>query len=292
MSIDPCRTLLFVPGNRQRMLERAPTAAADAIVVDLEDAVPIGEKREARKLVRSMLPALVGDGRSVFVRVNSIKTTRTRADLLEVVRPGLAGIIHPKSEHPQDLRDLDVLLREAEVRNKVRPGDIAVIPLIETPKGILRCDDIARAIDRIAALSFGGEDYATALGVPRSGEALAYARGLLVTVAAAHGLAAIDTPYPTIDDDSGLAREAKLAAAMGFCGKYVIHPGQIAIVNKAFSPTADEIALAQRIIEAARRAEKAKKGVVALDGKMVDAPIIERARRVLAVAERITSSKR
>jgi len=286
--VDLCRTLLFVPGNRPRMLDRAPRAGADVIVVDLEDAVPAGEKREARRLVRSLLPSLAGGPAAVYVRLNNIHTGLARGDLMDVVRPGLAGVVHPKTDQPQDLRDLDVLLREAEVRNRVRPGDVAVIPLIETPRAILRCHDIARATDRVAALSLGGEDYTAELGVPRSDEALAYARGVIVTVAAALGVPAVDTPCPAIDDERGLAREAKLARSMGFRGKYVIHPDHVALVNRVFSPGADQIAASRRIVDAARRAEKQRKGSVALDGMMIDAPVVERARRLLAMADRIS----
>jgi citrate lyase subunit beta/citryl-CoA lyase len=283
--MDICRTLLFVPGNRRRMLERATQAGADVIVADLEDAVPATEKREARSHVRAMLGTL-SEAAPVFVRVNNVHTGATRADVTAVVRPGLAGVVHPKTEHPQDLRDLDVLLREAEVRNKVRPGDIAVIPLIETPRGLLDCQRIAQGTDRVAALSVGGEDYATALGVPRSEQVLAYLRQVVVTVAAAMGLPAIDTPYPPIDDDRGLAAEAKLAAAMGFRGKYVIHPGQVAVVNGAFSPGKGEIAWAERVVAAAQRAERQRRGTVSVDGQMIDAPVVERARRMLAIARR------
>ncbi|MBI5288831.1 MAG: CoA ester lyase [Chloroflexi bacterium] len=285
--MDLCRTLLFVPGNRQRMLEKAPRAGADIIVVDLEDAVPAGEKREARRLVRSLLTSVAGGSAAVFVRVNNVHTGLARGDLMDIVRPGLAGVVHPKTDQPQDLRDLDVLLREAEVRNRVRPGDVAVIPLIETPRAILRCHEIARATDRVSALSFGGEDYSAELGVPRSDEAFTYARGVIVTVAAAIGVPAIDTPYPVIDDERGLRREAKLAAAIGFRGKYVIHPDHVRAVNNAFSPGADQIAAARRIVDAAKRAEKQRKGSIALDGRMIDAPIVERASRLLAMAERI-----
>jgi citrate lyase subunit beta/citryl-CoA lyase len=275
--------MLFVPGNRQRMLQKAPSSGADAIVIDLEDAVPAKEKATARKLAREAVRnAAAQDGApATWVRVNNVGTGMARADLTAVVRTGLRGVVHPKTERPQDLRDLDVLLREAEVRNKVRPGDIAVIPLIETPGAVLDLTRIATAIDRVVGLSFGGEDYATALGVPRSDEALAYARGVIVMTAAALGLAAIDTPYPTMDDEKGLTREAKFAAAMGFAGKYVIHPGQIAPVQKAFSPTRDEIAWAERVVAAATRAEKSGRGAVSLDGKMIDAPIVARARRLL-----------
>lgn len=277
------RTLLFVPGNRQRMLQKARTSGADAVVIDLEDAVPPKEKAAARKLAREAIRATSGAAPPVWVRVNNIHTGLARADLMAVVRPGLRGVVHPKTDRPQDLRDLDVLLREAEVRNKVRPGDVAVIPLIETPAAVVDLARIATAIDRVVALSLGGEDYCTTLGVPRSDEALAYARGAVVTTAAAHGLAAIDTPYPTLGDDRGLARESRLAAALGFAGKYVIHPDQIAPVSKAFSPSREDIAWAERVVAAALKAEKSGRGAVALDGKMIDAPIVARARRILAI---------
>src|SRR5438874_12681324 len=126
--MDILRTLLFVPANRPRMLERAPRAGADGIVIDLEDAVPPGEKRVARPAVRAALPKLASAGHPIFVRINNVRGKFARDDLMAVVRPGLAGVIHPKTEHPQDLRDLDVLLREAEVKYKVRPGDIRTIP--------------------------------------------------------------------------------------------------------------------------------------------------------------------
>ena len=122
--MDILRTLLFVPGNRQRMLERAPRAGADAIVVDLEDAVPKAEKRTARALVRALLPKLAAHGHPVFVRVNNVHSGLARDDVMAVVRPGLSGVVHPKTDAPQDLRDLDVLLREAEIKYKIRPGDI------------------------------------------------------------------------------------------------------------------------------------------------------------------------
>lgn len=277
------RTVLFVPGNRQRMLQKARASGADAVVIDLEDAVPPKEKAAARKLTREAIRTAAGAAPPSWVRINNIHTGLARADLMAVVRPGLRGVVHPKTERPQDLRDLDVLLREAEVRNRVRPGDVAVIPLIETPAAVVDLARITTAIDRVVALSVGGEDYCTSLGVPRSDEALAYARGAIVTNAAALGLTAIDTPYPALGDDKGLTRESRLAAAMGFAGKYVIHPDQVALVSKAFSPSRDEIAWAERVVAAALKAEKSGRGAVALDGKMIDAPIVARARRILGI---------
>jgi len=290
--MDTLRTLLFVPGNRQRMLERAPRAGADAIVIDLEDAVPRSEKRTARTLVRAAFPKLAASGVPIFVRVNNIHTGLARDDVMAVVRPGLAGIVHPKTDAPQDLRDLDVLLREAELKHKVRPGDIRTIPLIESPIAVLRCEAIALASDRIIALSLGGEDYTAALGVKRDagGAALAYARGVIATVAAAYGMLAIDTPYAGIKDEPGLIAEARLAQAIGFKGKYLIHPDQAAPVNAVFSPSNDDVAYARRVVAAAALARKQRRGAVALDGAMVDAPIVARAEQVIALAARIGAS--
>jgi citrate lyase subunit beta/citryl-CoA lyase len=287
--MDILRTLLFVPGSRQRMLERSPRAGADAIVIDLEDAVPRSEKREARVLFRAALPKLAASGRPIFVRINNVHTEMARDDVMGVVRPGLAGVVHPKTEAPQDLRDLDVLLREAEMKHKVRPGDIQSIPLIESPIAVLRCEQIATASDRVVALSLGGEDYTAALGAPRDagGVSLAYARQVLATVAAAYGMLAIDTPYTDIKDERGLVVEAKLARAMGFGGKYLIHPDQAAPVNAVFSPSKDEIAYARRVVAAAAQAAKQRRGSVALDGRMIDAPIVARAQQVLALADGI-----
>jgi citrate lyase subunit beta/citryl-CoA lyase len=289
--MDILRTLLFVPGNRQRMLERAPRAGADAIVIDLEDAVPTADKREARTLVRTQLPKMIASGVPVFVRVNNVRTGLTRDDVMAVVRPGLAGVVHPKTDAPQDLRDLDVLLREAELKHKVRPGDIRVIPLIESPIAVLHCEAIALASDRVIALSLGGEDYSTALGVTRDAAGLAHARGVIATVAAAFGILAIDTPFPDTKDARGLVAEAKLAKSIGFKGKYLIHPDQAAPVNAAFAPSKDEVVFAKRVVAAAAEAAKKRRGAVALDGVMIDAPIVTRAQGIIALAERIASAE-
>jgi citrate lyase subunit beta/citryl-CoA lyase len=278
MSRDIGRSLLFVPGNRPRMIERAQKCGADAIVIDLEDAVPPADKRAARKVARAGVAECAKIDHPVYVRVNDVRSALTRGDLTEIVRPGLTGVVLPKTGKPQDLRDLDVLLREAETRNKVRPGDVSVIPLLETPAAILDCARIATAIDRITAISLGGEDYTASLGVPRTTAALAYARGVLVTVASAMGLAAVDTPFPNIKDIAGLREESQLAARIGFRGKYVIHPDQVPVVNEVLMPSEQEIAAARKIVRAAGTLDK---GATAVDGQMVDAPILARAKAIL-----------
>jgi citrate lyase subunit beta/citryl-CoA lyase len=188
------------------------------------------------------------------------------------------------------LRDLDVLLREAEMKHKVRPGDIVTIPLIESPLAALRCEQIATASDRVVALSLGGEDYTAALGAKRdaAGAALAYPRQVIATVASAYGMLAIDTPYADIKDERGLIAEAKVAQAIGLTGKYLIHPDQAAPVNAVFTPSRDEVAYAQRVVAAAAQAAKQRRGSVSLDGRMIDAPVVARAEQVIALAGRIS----
>lgn len=287
--LDILRTLLFAPGNRERMLAGAAKAGADAVVIDLEDAVPAGEKKAARKKAREALLKLAGGGATVLARVNNVHTGLARADVMAVVRPGLAGVVHPKTSAAQDLWTLDVLLREAEMRHGVRPGDIRVIPLIEGPRGVLRCEEIAGASDRVDALSVGGEDFTAEMGIERYGNdaGLAYIRHVVATVAASLGIFAIDTPWSGLGDAKGLAAEARLAKSVGFRGKYVIHPSQVAPVNGVFSPSKYELAQARAVIAAASAAAKLRRGSVALDGRMVDAPVVARAERALALAAAI-----
>jgi citrate lyase beta subunit len=281
------RSLLFVPAGRERMLEHAQTARADALILDLEDAVPARQKAAARAQARRWIPKLAKRSRPVFVRINGLTGGLTRDDLMAVVGKQLAGVVLPKTDSPQDLRDLDVLLREAEMAAGVRPGDVGTIALIESARAVLRCEEIARASDRLHALSVGGEDYTRDIGARRdaAGLALQHIRATVVQVAAAYDLLSIDTPYTTLGDDAGLAEDARIARAIGLKGKYAIHPAQAPIINRAFSPSKEEVAEATRIVDAF---DAASDGAITVDGRMVDAPIVERARAVLAAAKRRT----
>ncbi len=288
------RTLLFVPAIRERMLVGAPKSGADAIVIDLEDAVPDGEKAAARAMAQRHIARIAEAGSAVYVRINGIHSGIARDDVMAVVGPALAGVVLPKTDSPQDLRDLDVLLREAEMAAGVRPGDIATIPLIESAGAVLRCEQIAAASDRVAALSFGAEDYTFDLGIRRSGNAagLQHARSTLVHVATAMQVASIDTPYADYKDAKGLAGETAIARDLGMKGKYVIHPDQVATVNATFTPSKEEVAYARLVIEAYQRGLANGLGAVNLDGRMVDAPIAERARAVVALSAAIASTKK
>ena len=284
--------LLFVPANRAGAPAKAAASGADAIVLDLEDAVPAAEKSAARDAVRRELPSLAKQV-PVYVRVNDVRSGLTRDDLMAAVAPGLAGVVLPKTNSPQDVRDLDVLLREAEMANGVRPGDVATIPLIESTRGLLRIEEIVRASDRIVALSLGAEDYSAELEVERTveGTALAYIRYVIVQVATAYGIAAIDTPYPDVRDAKGLLAETRFARAIGMKGKYVLHPSQVAPVNKIFTPSAADVTRARRIVKAYDAATAAGSGAITVDGSMVDGPIAARARRLIARAEAIAARR-
>jgi citrate lyase subunit beta/citryl-CoA lyase len=279
------RSLLFVPASRQRTIDSAARSAADAVILDLEDGVAPAEKSAARERARIAIDALRGADKSAMVRVNSVDTGLARDDLMSVVREGLDAVVAPKVQQPQDLRDLDVLLREAEMANGVRPGAVGVIPIIESARAVLRCEAIAQAVDRLIGIAIGGEDYTADIGVERDagGLALQHVRGVVVQVAVAYGLASIDAPYIDFSDERGLLRDAQVARKVGLKGKFVIHPGQIAAVNRVFSPTAREIARAKRIVNAydSRASDVA---AISVDGRMVDAPVAERARALLAFA--------
>ncbi len=279
------RSLLFVPAGRERMLEHAAASRADGLVLDLEDAVPARQKAAARALAERWIPKLARRSRPVFVRINGLASGLARDDLMAVVGKQLAGVVLPKTDSPQDLRDLDVLLREAEMAAGVRPGDVRTIALIESARAVLRCEDIARASDRLFALAVGGEDYARDIGARRdtAGLALQHIRAVVVQVAAAYGLASIDTPFTAHNDDAGLAEDARIARSIGLQGKFAIHPAQAPIINRAFSPSKEEAAEAARIVDAF---DAAGGGAISVDGRMVDAPIVDRARSVLAASKR------
>ena len=287
--MTPMRTLLFVPAHRQSMVEKAHQVPADVICLDLEDAVPPSEKQKARDSVRASIESLKAAGKSVHVRVNHLDTGLTKADLAAAVGPGLDGLLFPKARGAVQIRELDVLIREQELHNGVRPGTIILIPMIESARAVLRCEEIVLASTRIAALALGGEDYAAGLGVARTPAAneLEYGRRVVIHCAAAYGLQALDGIYATLHDEAGLLADARYARSIGMKGKYVIHPEQVAPVNQVFSPTPQELEAARKIVSAYDEALGRGIGVIDVDGQMVDVPVANRARDLLAYAQAI-----
>ena len=276
MSLATARSLLFAPGNDERKLEKALAAGADAVVADLEDAVPAGEKEAARTVAGRVLRG-AATASLVAVRVNAAGTEHWEADLQAVADLELDALVLPKAI-PDAVRALG-------------PDGPPVIAIVETALGVRHAYETAR-LPRVAALVLGAVDLGLELGLePRAdGQEVLYARSRLVLESAAAGLRSpFDLVHVDTRDDDGLEAEARLARSLGFRGKACIHPAQVAIVNRVFSPTAEERERARRVVEAYERGLADGRGAVALDGEMIDFPIVERARRILAETERSVS---
>lgn len=282
----PRRSWLFVPGNRERFLAKLDVARPDSVILDLEDSIPPPEKEAAREAVRAVLRSERAAGLPLFVRVNDFRTGLTAADIAAVVTPRLAGLFLPKVGQPEELREANHLLALAETRAGLAVGSTRVIPIIETVRGIARVMELAGSGPRILGLNFGYDDFALDLGVARSADGLEslYPRARLAIAARAAEVLAIDGPRADFGDLAALEAECRVSRQLGFSGKQCIHPSQIETVNRAFSPSADEIAQAHAIVAASDEAALKGHGSTRLGDSdlMVDRPIVERARRLLA----------
>ena len=279
----PLRSFLFAPGNHARRVEKALTLPADAVILDLEDAVAISEKPRTRDLV----VAAYGQKRhgKLYVRVNAYTTEWCYADIVAVVRTGLDGIILPKVESPDQLRAADWLITNLERERDLPIGAIDLVPIIETALGVRDIGAIAASGSRTKRMAFGAGDYTLDLGMVWSrdeGELLP-ARSAVVMASRAAGIEPpFDTVWADLRDAEGFERSATHAAALGFQGKMCIHPDQIAVANAAFSPTAEQLAWARRVIAAFNEAETKGLASIQLDGQFIDYPIVQRARQVVA----------
>jgi citrate lyase subunit beta/citryl-CoA lyase len=281
------RSMLFTPGNNRRMIQKAGTLGADAVILDLEDAVPMAEKETARALVKDSVGQVAAGGSQVFVRVNALITGLTTEDLRWVIQSGLTGVVLPKTESGQDVLEVVRLIDESERERGSEPGSLALMPQIETATGVLDAREIATASKRIIALNFGSLDFTRDMGTTPSleGTEVFYARSYIAVVARAARVVAIDTPWIDIADRQGLIEEAKMARQLGFQGKLLIHPSQIEPVHQVFSPSEDEVAYARRVVEAFREAEEQGVGAISLDGRMIDVANARQAQELIARAE-------
>ena len=285
--MDRLRSLLFVPGVRPDMLQKAPNYPVDALVPDMEDSVPVEEKDRARETVARMLPRLAAAGVSVIPRTNSLGTGLLPADAAAVVGPHVAGVTVGKIGSAWEVAQVCAVLEGLERAAGIAAGSTRLLPWIETAQGVANAAEICRASPRIAAVCFGADDYTADMGIPRSadGVELLHPRSVVAVAARAAGIPALDTPYTDFRDAEGLRREAALARQLGYRGKFAIHPGQIEAINAAFMPTPQEVEEARRIVSAYEAARAQGRGATSLDGRMIDAPIVLRARNVLALAE-------
>jgi citrate lyase subunit beta / citryl-CoA lyase len=278
----PLRSFLFAPGNHARRVEKALSLDADAVILDLEDAVANAEKAATRALVAASLERPRHG--LLYVRVNAVDTEFCYADLLAVVRPGLDGIILPKAESAAELATIDWLLAQLERDRDLPVGDIDVIPIIETARGVQRIDAILAAGTRVRRVAFGAGDFTldVAMAWSRTETELAHARSVIVTASRASGVEApLDTVWVDLTDPEGLEASARTALAYGFQGKMCIHPDQIAVVNRVYTPSDAEVAFAERVAAAFAQAEASGSAAIQLDGKFIDYPIVYRAQRVL-----------
>jgi citrate lyase subunit beta / citryl-CoA lyase len=266
------------------MIPKAFLFGADAVVIDLEDSVPIADKEASREVVVAALGDAAAPPR--YVRINARSTAWHAADLAAVVGSGLQGLILPKAESGEDVVALDKLARRAERAAGLPVGRIEVIPVAETALGVLRAYEIASSHPRVVALAFGAYDYAKDMNVPLSGsgEELLVPRTMIALAARAAGIQAVDTVYIDLVNAEGLLADCRRARVLGFSGKMCIHPSQIETVHSVFSPSIDEVTNARRIVDSFRKAEAEGRAAITVDGKLVDYPIAKQQERLLARA--------
>ncbi|MFQ5860660.1 MAG: HpcH/HpaI aldolase/citrate lyase family protein [Dehalococcoidia bacterium] len=287
--MQPLRSLLFVPGNRPDMLGKARNLDADVLVPDLEDSVPATEKGRARETVREALPTLAQRGQLVVVRVNPLVTGLTWEELATLVGPHLYGISVGKVESPWELQEYDRILTTLEGGAEVKLGQVKLIPWLESARAVVRASELASASPRVVAVAFGAEDFTNDMGIQRTdmGEEVSFPRALVAVAARATGVLALDTPYVNFRDAEGLQRDIQAALRLGYKGKFAIHPAQLEPINTLFGPSPEEVEYARRVVQAFEEAEAQGRAAIALDGKMIDIPVVKRARNLLTLAEAI-----
>ncbi|AIW11868.1 citrate (pro-3S)-lyase subunit beta [Streptococcus pyogenes] len=279
------RTMMFVPGANAAMLRDAPLFGADSIMFDLEDSVSLKEKDTSRALVHFALKTFDYSSVETVVRVNGLDSCGA-LDIEAVVLAGVNVIRLPKTETAQDIVDVEAVIERVERENGIEVGRTRMMAAIESAEGVLNAREIAKASKRLIGIALGAEDYVTNMKTRRypDGQELFFARSMILHAARAAGIAAIDTVYSDVNNTEGFQNEVRMIKQLGFDGKSVINPRQIPLVNEIYTPTKKEIDHAKQVIWAIREAESKGSGVISLNGKMVDKPIVERAERVIALA--------
>ena len=280
------RSLLFVPGNTPRMLDRALNLSPDAFVPDMEDSVPWDEKANAREVTAAYVPQLARTGAPVIPRVNSLDTGLLEDDLNAVIGPHIYGVSVGKMDNPDILGEVVGLMQKIEVRAGLPIGTTKLVPWIESAESIVKLDEICRSSPRIVAIALGAEDFTNDMEVERtdSDAEIAYARSAIAIAARATGILALDTPFFAFREPDALRENSLASRGIGFRGRFAIHPAQIEILNEVFSPSVEEVNQARRVIEAFEEAAAMGRGSTSLDGKVVDVPVVKRAQSLLEQA--------
>lgn len=275
-----------MPGDDLRKIQKATTLDVDCVCMDMEDGVALNRKAEARQTIAEALRSLDFGRSERLARINPVGSGLEWDDLDSVLPARPQGIVVPKVESPEQVQWAAGRIASFEHARGWPAGEIALIILVETARGILRLPQIVQASSRLQAVIFGAEDLAGDIGAMRTPEGweVFFARSAIVTAAAAYDLQAIDMVYVDFKDEAGLRREALQGAQMGFAGKQIIHPNQVVPVQESFTPDDEAIAQAQRVITAMQAHQEGGAGAFAMEGKMVDAPVVKAAERVLARA--------
>lgn len=281
------RTMLYIPGNNPAMVQQGGIYGADSILLDLEDAVALNQKDAARILVRNMIKSVNFYNTEVCVRVNHLSTPFGREDLEEIVPLQPDAIRFPKTETVEELAELIRIIQKIENKHNLPHDKMKIHAMIETALGVQNVFDIAKFSDRVEALTIGGQDLTADMNIAstKDGSGIDLARKMIVMAAKANGIDAIDTVFVDVNDEEGLRVETEYAKKLGFAGKAVINPRQIDIIHEVYTPTENEIRKAYRIITEFNKAKAEGIGVFAIDGKMVDAPVVARAQYVLELAD-------
>lgn len=280
------RTMMFLPGSNPSMVKDAYIYEADSIMFDLEDAVALSEKDSARFLVFNALKTIDYGDKELVARINGLDSPHGKEDIEAMVRGGIHVIRLPKTETRQDILDVEAVIEEVEKRCGRPVGSTKMMAAIESPLGVINAYDIACASKRLIGIALGAEDYVTNLKTVRyaNGMELLGARSQIVIAARAAGIYALDTVYSDVDNEQGFKDEVELIKQLGFDGKSVINPRQIKPVHDIYAPTEKEIKKAIDVKRAAKEADERGLGVISLNGKMIDKPIVDRAERVLQLA--------
>jgi len=282
---NPMRSLLWVPGNLKSRIDEAMACDADCIVLDLEDTVPLSEKILARKMVVETLQNAKAGRKLIGVRINSWQSPFAADDVKAVVKARPDIIRLPKCSTAEEMQEADKLICEIEAEHGITIGSTKVIVSIESALGLINAFPIAKAAKRIIGLGLGVEDYTTDLKTVRSTKGLElelmYGRAHLIVAARAAGVMAIDGAFLDMHDVEGLRAETQLIKQLGFDGKGLVHTSQISVVHEVFTPTEQEVAFAQRVVQAFKQADKEGSFYVFVDGKLVDPPVLAKAQRIL-----------
>lgn len=280
------RSMMFVPGNNPGMIRDAHIYGADSIMFDLEDSVAYTEKDAARLLVFNALRSLNFGSRETVVRINDLSSGLGIEDLEAVVRAGVQVVRLPKTDSAQDVIDCEREIARIERESGIPVGTTGMMAAIESANGVLNAAEIARASNRLIGIALGAEDYVTDLKTTRSdGIELLFARCMILNAARAAGIAALDTVYSDVNNEEGFLAEAMLIKKLGFDGKSVINPRQIEPLHRVFMPSEKDLNKARLIMAAIEEANARGSGVASLEGKMIDKPVVTRARRLLDLYE-------